>query len=113
MIKFPKISLVLLASAAFGLIISCNKKSTLQVDNETQSVVDHVIADQEFLSILPAVYQNALATRSVGTETFTSCDTLAFISGDPTNFSPNPVFFLNASNSLCSNTMPEIGRAHV
>jgi len=82
----------------------------MEVDNETQSVVDYAIADQEFAAIIPAVYQSLLVTKGTGAQTgfpLLSCDTLTYLSGDTTDFDPNPVYSLNVSNTSCSLIIPD------
>ena len=84
----------------------------MEVDNETQSVVDYAIADQEFMAIVPAVYQGALITYGTGAQSgpnVLGCDTLAFYSGtrDTSDFSSNPVYIFNPSAQNCALTMPD------
>lgn len=81
----------------------------MEVDNETQSVVDYAIADQEFTAIVSGVYQSAMVTFGTGAQTsFFShgCDTLSLYSGqkDTLNFTPNPVYSFNPSGQ-CSVVM--------
>lgn len=101
-----------LALAAFCTLLftQCSKKEIQEVDNETQSVVDYAIADQEFLGIVPAIYQGLQATPGTGisgTNTALTCDTLSYVSGDTSTFSPNVVYTMNASNAICGTTMPD------
>ncbi len=81
----------------------------MEVDNETQSVVDYAIADQEFTAIVPAIYQSARFTKGTGVQntfSLSSCDTLTYVSGDTTDFIPNPIYTLHA-NGACSLVMPD------
>jgi len=78
--NFPAIVLLGFAAATFT---GCTKNQTLDVDNETQSVVDEAIADQEFMAIPPTVQQLALNSRTVNYRSLVvGCDTLTKISGD-------------------------------
>ncbi len=106
-----KISLLLLC---FILVFqSCSKKATLQVDNETQSVVDNAIAEQEFMAIVPASQQHAINTKgtgALGKSQATPCDTLVKISGDTLwgkVGNVDPIYHLNISNNACSLTLPD------
>lgn len=104
-----KIALFLISSVF--VLLSCHKKETLQVDNESQSVVDNAIADQEFMWIVPTVQQHAANTKGTGAQgkSFaTSCDTLQTLSGDTlwgmSGHIKDPIYQLNISNSACSLT---------
>jgi hypothetical protein len=99
-----------LLSIAF--VTSCTKKETVEVDNETQSVVDYSIASGEFLGIVSAVELHAIHTPGIGTATSSiiSCDTLHKLSGDTLWGSPahvNPLFSLQVTNSVCSTGLPD------
>ena len=87
----------------------CSKKETMGVDNETQSVVDYAIVDQEFISIIAAVYESALNTPGTGAQSTipTSCNLMEYISGDSLHFNPHLVFEFNPSSQNCSSTMPD------
>ncbi|PBQ34476.1 hypothetical protein CNR22_22740 [Sphingobacteriaceae bacterium] len=109
MTKTFQISLVL-AGLCTVLFTNCSKKENQEVDNETQSVVDYAIIDQEFLSIVPAIYQSLQATNGTGaatTPTVFTCDTLSYVSGDTSTFSPNVVYSLNTSGTTCGMIMPD------
>ena len=106
MLKKPQITLIL-GFICTLVLTDCSKKETMEVDNETQSAVDYAISAQELTSVLPAVFQNALSTKGIGTNSFTPCDTLTYVSGNPVNFTPNPVYALDISNASCANTMPD------
>jgi hypothetical protein len=104
MINPTQIILVLTGICILGLT-SCSKKEIMEIDNESQSVVDNAIADQEFMALVPSVYQSALATKGTGAQnaSFTpSCDSLAYVSGDTISFIPNPVYSVDFSNTSCS-----------
>jgi hypothetical protein len=92
-------------------LLGCQKKETVSVDNETQSVVDNSIADQEFMAIIPAVNQHAINTKGTGANASKSaaapCDTLHYISGDTSTFLPNPIYTMEAGNSTCAARMPD------
>lgn len=88
---------------------SCTKKQTIEVDNETQSVVDNAIADQEFMALAPTAQQHATNTRNYNAKTLlTGCDTLTKLSGDTLFGKPNhvdPVYSLTVSG--CALTLPD------
>lgn len=87
------------------LLFSCTKKETMEVDNETQSIVDHTIADQEFIAVISAACQAAFTTRGIGPErsdTLNSCDTLTYYGGDTSTFTPHPTFSLSLSDNSCA-----------
>jgi hypothetical protein len=88
---------------------NCSKKETLSVDNETQSVVDNSIADQEYMAIAPAANQHAINTKGTGASKSWAapCDTLTYISGDTSDFIPNVVYAMNASSSNCPARLPD------
>lgn len=71
---------VLTASISF---VSCRKKETVEVDNETQSAVDNAIADQEYAAILPTVNNHAVNTKGTGANNnktaVAPCDVLNFL----------------------------------
>jgi hypothetical protein len=92
-------------------VSSCTKKETVEVDNETQSVVDYSIVSGEFLGIVSAVEQLALVTPGIGTATSAlSCDTLHKISGDTLWGSAthvNPLYALQVTSNLCNSALPD------
>ena len=80
----------------------------MEVDNETQSVVDYAIAEQEFVSIISQVYRQSMHTKGLGSSVSTgSCDSLSYVSGDISDFVPNPVYNMDVSTSFCGLTMPD------
>ncbi len=88
---------------------SCTKKETNEVDNETQSVVDNAIANQEFMSILSASQHHAFNTKGIGNTT-NLCDTLTKISGDTLWASAThtiPTYSLVIPNSSCSRSFTD------
>jgi hypothetical protein len=91
------------------LYVGCSKKQIIEVDNETQSVVDNAIADQEYMAIAPTVQQHALNSVSVSFKTFlVGCDTLHKVSGDTLFGKPNhvdPVYTMAVSG--CAATLPD------
>ncbi len=99
-----------LACLSALFVVGCQKKETVAVDNETQSVVDNVIADQEFMAIVPAANQHAFNTKGTGaseTRVAVPCDTLHYLSGDTATFAPNPIYSMTVSTSACGATMPD------
>ena len=84
LIKFSSIIFIVLC---VFLIASCKKKE--KTDDETQSVVDNAICEQEFMQVQPTANSRAINTKGTGstakmagTYSFTPCDTLKKISGD-------------------------------
>lgn len=69
MIKPPRISLVL--ACCIFLLTGCSKKETMEVDNETQSVVDYAIADQEYMALVSSVSRAAMELTVTGIQNFT------------------------------------------
>lgn len=85
------------------LISGCKKKEAMEIDNDTQSVVDHALAEQEFLAIVSAIRHSALKTKSIGDSAAADpCDSLLLMGGDPSDFEPNPIYTYNASNIACA-----------
>lgn len=93
---------------------NCKKEEKVEVDNETQSAVDNALCEQEFMSIVPTVNNNAIKTKGTGAsfnKMMAPCDTLTRISGDTAAnaqgvFSNPPTFLLNLNNPNC-NPMPD------
>jgi hypothetical protein len=80
------LSIILVASSIL-ILDSCKKKK--EVDNETQSVVDNAICEQQFMAIQPVV--NSKGINQAGIKKTTSCDGAWIILGamGGTN-TPNP-----------------------
>lgn len=78
----------------------------MEVDNETQSVVDFSIADQEFTSIVPAVYQALFNTPVVAPKSWVSCDSLIYVSGKIHQDTTDAFFEFNPIQP-CSQRMPD------
>lgn len=98
-----------LTLCCLGLVIFtfCSKK-TQKVDNETQSVVDNAICDQEFMQIQPTINSKAIQTKGTGAiakgAVISPCDTLHLISGDTlwgSGTHVDPTFQLDLNN--CNN----------
>jgi hypothetical protein len=102
-----KLIIPVIAFAAFTFT-SCHKKETVEVDNETQSVVDNAVAEQEFMSIVPAVNGVAIKTKGTGADkdrVMAACDSLRIVSGDTLWSAPNhvaPTYSLSFGSSTCS-----------
>lgn len=91
---------------------SCHKKETVEVDNETQSVVDNAVAEQEFMAMVPAVNNMAIKTKGTGAahnRMAAPCDELVYISGDTTfaNLNSPPIFSVSIANSTCTPFIPD------
>lgn len=77
--------IVLVLSCATSLFfVGCRKKETTEVDNETQSAVDNAVADQEYMSIVPATNGHAINTKGTGATNGKlmsppACDTLVWL----------------------------------
>ncbi|MGE0567904.1 MAG: hypothetical protein AB7O73_08135 [Bacteroidia bacterium] len=91
---------------------SCHKKETVEVDNETQSVIDNAVAEQEFFATVPAMHGVAIKTkgtgadknRPLGTEA-ADCDSLKLISGDTLFGQMNhvpPTYEFDYTNATCT-----------
>lgn len=105
---FPVIAAVLIT------FTFCRKKETVEVDNETQSVVDNAIAEQEFMAMVPATNAVAIKTKGTGADKNKSsvlpgpCDSLRLVSGDtlwasPTHVAPTySIDFNSATAGSCS-----------
>jgi hypothetical protein len=86
------------------VMTSCAKKENLEVDNETQSVVDYAIADQEFMAMVPFLFQHLSNTSSSGAEKGFSpgCAGLNFEKGDTNNLKNGATYYLGAHQIECS-----------
>jgi len=89
--------------------VSC-KKDNKSVDNETQSVVDNALCEQEFMRISPAVSERAISTQGVkrmikgfGYKVFAACPTDTLTGDTTTNMqiSPYTGVFVNTTNPPC------------
>ena len=70
------------------LINSCKKKT--EVDNETQSVVDNAICEQQFMSIQPVVNDKSISQP--GVKRINSCESFNIVSGDTTDTNNDKVY---------------------
>jgi hypothetical protein len=77
------LSCILVVSSIITLD-SCKKKT--EVDNETQSVVDNAICEQQFMAIQPVV--NDKGIQENGIKRVASCETFSIIAGDTTDIAP-------------------------
>jgi hypothetical protein len=77
-------SIILLTSFIISLN-SCKKKEP--VDNETQSVVDNAICEQQFMAIQPVVNQKGITEKGIK-RMGASCETFSLIAGDTTDVNP-------------------------
>jgi len=81
--KVFKLVLVLTCTTSL-FFVGCRKKETTEVDNETQSAVDNAVADQEYMSIVPATNAHAINTKGTGATNGKlmsppACDTLFWV----------------------------------
>lgn len=108
MIKYAKSAF--LTFCLISSLCSCTKKQVAEVDNESQSLQDYAIAEQEFMGLVPQIYELAMHTSGLATSTYVpGCDSLHYLSGDLSDFSPNPVFTLelNTLISSCAGIFPD------
>lgn len=110
-ILIPVIAFVFLTTT------SCRKKETVEVDNETQSVIDNAVAEQEFMGVVPVVNAHAIKTKGTGADAnkvMAACDTLVLKNDggsplyfdDPINNPIPPTYYLYMSNPTC-NPIPD------
>jgi hypothetical protein len=83
------LSSVIIASAVV-FFDSCKKKT--EVDNETQSVVDNAICEQQFMAIQPVVNEKGITEK--GIKRINSCETFSILSGDTTDANNDKVYDL-------------------
>jgi hypothetical protein len=104
-------------AVAVMTLTSCHKKETVEVDNETQSVVDNAVAEQEFMAMVPATNGVAINTKGTGADknrsaavsTLTPCDSLHIVSGDTlwaASNHVNPTFRMSFNSDTC-NPIPD------
>ncbi len=67
---------------------SCKKKT--EVDNETQSVVDNAICEQQFMSIQPIVNDKSINEK--GVKRTNACESFNILSGDTTDLNNDKVY---------------------
>lgn len=67
---------------------SCKKKT--EVDNESQSVVDNAICEQQFMAIQPVV--NGKGITENGIKRTNSCETFSIIAGDTTDYNGDKIY---------------------
>lgn len=60
-----KIAITILSFSIVGMMFTSCKKDNKEIDNETQSVVDNALCEQEFMRIGPAVNERAVSTQGV------------------------------------------------
>jgi len=104
-----KIAITILGFAIAGIFFASCKKDNKEVDNETQSIVDNALCEQEFMRIGPAVSERAVSTQGVKRmlaghhyTVFSTCptdtligDTLADANGNFTNTDSLPTITLD------------------
>jgi len=80
---------LLIAASSILLLDSCNKKKK-EVDNETQSVVDNAICEQQFIAIQPVVNQKGI--NQAGIKKINACESWIILGaiGTPSVTSPGP-----------------------
>ena len=87
---------------------SCKKKT--EVDNETQTVVDNALCEQQFISVAPVVNQKGSGSPKQQGFRVNNCGTGTWISPSDTaidalgayTFSVIPTFTLDYSSNTCS-----------
>jgi hypothetical protein len=108
---------IILSSLIFVTLIlmcqSCQKKVTQSVDNESQSIVDNVLAEQEFMALIPAIHQLAINSKGTGAQAPNAaigCDSLTKISGDTLYGSVlhiDPTYSVNLTTTFCNKALPD------
>lgn len=89
---------ITLLLSIFLFFSACKKLGTPEIDNESQSGQDAVIADQEFSAIATQLLRHLFVTNSaVDIEKKFGCATLNFVGGDTLNFLPAAVYTLSAA----------------
>lgn len=78
----------LILSLSSILFNSCKKKT--EVDNETQSVVDNAICEQQFMAIHPVINEKGI--NEAGIKRINACETFSVISGDTTDANGDKVY---------------------
>ena len=78
---------LLLATFSILFLDSCNKNKK-EVDNETQSVVDNAICEQQFIAIQPVVNQKGI--NQAGIKKVNACDTWVILGAMGGTNTPNP-----------------------
>lgn len=68
---------------------SCKKKT--EVDNETQSVVDNALCEQQFMAIQPVVNDKSISEKGIKRE-MASCETFSIIAGDTTDANSDKIY---------------------
>ncbi len=86
--KNLSLSLIVIASAIITFD-SCKKKT--EVDNETQSVVDNAICEQQFMSIQPVVNDKGITEKGIK-RTTNACETFSIIAGDTTDAAGDKIY---------------------
>lgn len=81
------LSSVIVASTIL-LLNSCKKKT--EVDNETQSVVDNAICEQQFMTIQPIVNDKSISEK--GLKRINACESFNILSGDTTDANNDKVY---------------------
>lgn len=77
-----------MTATIFSLLLSvysCKKKT--EVDNETQSVVDNAVCEQQFMSIQPVINEKGINEKGIKKE-LAACETFTILSGDTTDATP-------------------------
>jgi hypothetical protein len=58
---------ILVLVVCSGLLMMSNcKQNTPEIDSETQSVVDHILAEQEFMRVFPTVNDRSIKQKGIG-----------------------------------------------
>lgn len=74
--------------SSFLIFNACKKKT--EVDNETQSVVDNAICEQQFMSIQPIVNDKSINEK--GIKRINACESFSILSGDTTDADNNKIY---------------------
>jgi hypothetical protein len=96
---------------------SCTKIEYLEIDNESQSVVDYAIADQEFMSMVPLVLKYLPHTYGLKLDSALHklCNGMTYFGADTTASDTIHKFTLDLAKATCldSDGKTYTGKAHL
>jgi hypothetical protein len=90
---------IILVLWVVSMLLSCTKNEHIQIDNESQSIVDYAFAEQEFCN-MPAIIlphlKNAAGAKGLKLVSV-NCAAFVLVSGDTVDFDPLPTYSLSAT----------------